>query len=1043
MKKKVIISLIFLLILSSIAYADITTNCSNVAALYHLDGNANDSSGNGNDGTVNGATYNSSGKVNGAFDFDGDDDYVNVNNDPIGIGAVTVSVWVYSKTTGEIGYGTIVSNGKFMCNLLGWDMGIGCSNDNGNTLVWSESSSLLFNEWQLFTAVRDVDGSFTFYINGIQSGIVNQDGGPVLTGSGLTIGRRYSPAQHFNGSIDEVIIYNRALNSTEISELYNSGLVGTPVTCGSCTSQTCVDLGYECGSGWSDGCGRTLDCDIEVGGCTGGDVCSSGICIPPPSCTDNDGDGYNQSVTGCGTVDCNDSDATINPGATETCGNTIDEDCSGDYLTCSVSESCVSGVCQALPQCNNGLDDDGDGFCDTIGATCTDGSTPGDPDCSGPSDNSESPVTDIVPDDRRITWEGNVGVEGGIPERTTICATLSETGDTTDRTSEIQSALDSCGSDEVVYLNTGTYYVGSKINMPSNVTIRGAGQGLTIIKTLPGFSSVNVFHVSGGTCLVTDNTGNCGPWRDVISGLTKGSTQLSATDHGWNINDYLIIDRLNDPNGIPPVDDFGATHVGRNGRAMAQVVKVINKVSNDVVDIYPQLYHEFDISYSPQAMKLDAVIMGVGIESLTIDAMTSSQGGNTAGHVWFINAVDSWLYDIELHGVMGRAVWLYQASRITIKKSEIHEKPDHVAEYGTNGGYGIFVGPHASDNLIEDNTFHKLVLPISMEGADAGNVISYNYITDNRWDPDSPSCRVSVLGHGGHSMMNLYEGNIIDDGRIGFDQYFGTHSYYTIFRNRIEQERTPCSFFRLGVIDIQRKHHFMNILGNVLGTLGWEDHYERYNEPYSDSTNSVIYRTGYSSESEDFTGGDTGVFTTMFRHKNFDYFTNSIKKCNEVTEPGCYNINPDAQLPNSLYLSSKPSWFGGLSWPPIGPDVNPMNGTIPARERFYGRSVVASCTDTDGDGYGNPASNDCTYPDLDCNDNNPSIHPNAIELCNLNVDDNCDGIIQCHNADYLIVDGCVDENEVDAFVQRWFASSADVSMSQLISAIRVWKQGCN
>lgn len=39
--------------------------------------------------------------------------------------------------------------------------------------------------------------------------------------------------------------------------------------------------------------------------------------------------------------------------------------------------------------CGNGLDDDGDGFCDTLGGTCTDGSTPGDSGCSSPSDPQE------------------------------------------------------------------------------------------------------------------------------------------------------------------------------------------------------------------------------------------------------------------------------------------------------------------------------------------------------------------------------------------------------------------------------------------------------------------------------------------------------------------------------------------------------------------------------------------------------------------------------------------------------------------------------
>ena len=51
---------------------------------------------------------------------------------------------------------------------------------------------------------------------------------------------------------------------------------------------------------------------------------------------------------------------------------------------------------------------------------------------------------EIIPPSRRVTWQGNVGVLGGIPNRTTICATLSPSGG--DDYNLIQNAINACPS---------------------------------------------------------------------------------------------------------------------------------------------------------------------------------------------------------------------------------------------------------------------------------------------------------------------------------------------------------------------------------------------------------------------------------------------------------------------------------------------------------------------------------------------------------------------------------------------------------------------
>ncbi|MGI9334456.1 MAG: Ig-like domain-containing protein, partial [Gammaproteobacteria bacterium] len=75
----------------------------------------------------------------------------------------------------------------------------------------------------------------------------------------------------------------------------------------------------------------------------------------PPACTDGDGDGFASEGGACGQVDCNDADASVNPGATESCSDGIDNNCNALIdIADPVAVGCpVAGAC---------MDGDGDGF---------------------------------------------------------------------------------------------------------------------------------------------------------------------------------------------------------------------------------------------------------------------------------------------------------------------------------------------------------------------------------------------------------------------------------------------------------------------------------------------------------------------------------------------------------------------------------------------------------------------------------------------------------------------------------------------------------
>jgi len=88
-------------------------------------------------------------------------------------------------------------------------------------------------------------------------------------------------------------------------------------------------------------------------------------------CTDTDGDGYSEEGGACGLIDCVTTDPDIYPGALEVCNDGIDQDCSGKDKTkgkgCKVSR----GKEGKGKTCSDGLDNDGDGAVDCSDNGCS------------------------------------------------------------------------------------------------------------------------------------------------------------------------------------------------------------------------------------------------------------------------------------------------------------------------------------------------------------------------------------------------------------------------------------------------------------------------------------------------------------------------------------------------------------------------------------------------------------------------------------------------------------------------------------------------
>lgn len=210
-------------------------------AWWPFNGNANDESGNGNNGTVNGASLTNDrfGNNAKAYSFDGINDIINAssNNFPTGTSSRTLSFWYllnsFNQTNDQkilVAYG-----GGLPC--ADWTTSIWPSSNfpaldiNFNYVVYSYTSQL--NNWYNYVVTFDSTNGTAIiapkiYINGVlqtnQNAVNNTCLINTLNSLPLIIGGGSSgnSNQFFNGKIDDIGIWNRALTQQEITDLYNA-----------------------------------------------------------------------------------------------------------------------------------------------------------------------------------------------------------------------------------------------------------------------------------------------------------------------------------------------------------------------------------------------------------------------------------------------------------------------------------------------------------------------------------------------------------------------------------------------------------------------------------------------------------------------------------------------------------------------------------------------------------------------------------------------------------------------------------------------------
>jgi len=182
-----------------------------------------DVSGNGNTGTINGATWTTAGRFGGALSFNGTSNMVTIADSSsldLTVG-MTLEAWVFPTATPTNGRSIIAKEqpGDIVYSLHASSR----PNHRPATMVFVAGSErqliggtrVSTNTWVHLAATYD-GTTQRLYVNGVQVASRAQTGPIVTSNSPLRIGGNAVFGEFFQGRIDEVRIYNRALSATEI-----------------------------------------------------------------------------------------------------------------------------------------------------------------------------------------------------------------------------------------------------------------------------------------------------------------------------------------------------------------------------------------------------------------------------------------------------------------------------------------------------------------------------------------------------------------------------------------------------------------------------------------------------------------------------------------------------------------------------------------------------------------------------------------------------------------------------------------------------------
>jgi hypothetical protein len=204
-----------------------------------------------NDGTLYGDPVWIDGRIGGALDFDGEDDYVECgDNDILNITEqITMAAWINTRTAGNNQHQHYLGKGnnsycikhnswnnlEVVIYIGGWKVTTYGVDDSFN------------NEWHHIVGIYD-GSQIKLYVDGELLATTNQTGSINVNADPVMLGTRDGTRWYHTGGIDDARLYNRALSATEVKKLASPDKASNPIPADeSVTTNTEVTLQWDAG----------------------------------------------------------------------------------------------------------------------------------------------------------------------------------------------------------------------------------------------------------------------------------------------------------------------------------------------------------------------------------------------------------------------------------------------------------------------------------------------------------------------------------------------------------------------------------------------------------------------------------------------------------------------------------------------------------------------------------------------------------------------------------------------------------------------------